>query len=99
MKFWSMPFNVIGTNNKTLTVNLPNAHHNDWICAHVQIVRLVESAAGAGATAYIKEYVKGGKLTPVTGEQYSLTDTGITEITIGLEVWNCDATALLVAQA
>jgi hypothetical protein len=50
----------------------------------------------SGANCYIDEYVKGGH--HFKGPFRFVIDTDVTEIVLGMEVWNCTASGVLMVQ-
>jgi hypothetical protein len=79
---------------KTPPLVIPvNANPNAQVNACVALPRAVHSEAGAGASFVITEYVKNGH--PHTNAPWGFSETGVSSVTVQLEVWNCDAVGVI----
>jgi hypothetical protein len=64
--------------------------------AHVMLTRVHAHAAGSGADCWISKYQQNGVWQ--NGPARLISGNGITNIVFGMQVWNCDATAILVVE-
>jgi Peptidase family M23 len=83
-----------GTVKKELpTLAIPS---NQGIRAHVMLTRAVRKAASAGANCWISKYQQAGVWH--NGPVRLIAGQDITNVVFGMEVWNCDATAIMLVE-